>query len=251
MREHLTSYDDPDEGDVVNDVLFAYNEFAQLISDAQSHSGSVDVETPQVQYGYADGSDNTVRPTGLVYPDGRELTYGYGTADGIDDCASRVAAIVDDDSTHLADYQYLGQGTFVECDHPEPEARWTLADLTGSNDPDTGDVYSGFDRFGRVKDNRWYDDGGSADVDRILYGYDRAGNRIWRENTVARALSKEFDELYDNDLIHRLKDLQRGTLDTGHSALDSTTFAEYWSLDPTGNWKKYLEDTNGDPGAPG
>lgn len=70
--------------------------------------------TPKVQYGYADGSANTIRPTGLTYPNGRALTYDYGTAGGINDRASRIASIIDDNSTHLVDYQYLGRQTFVE-----------------------------------------------------------------------------------------------------------------------------------------
>jgi hypothetical protein len=38
-----------------------------------------------------------------------------------------------------------------------------------------------------VKDNEWYGygTGSNVDLDRICYGYDRAGNRIWRENPVA------------------------------------------------------------------
>ena len=56
-----------------------------------------------------------------------------------------------------------------------------------------------------MKDNRWYHDGTSAD--RIKYGYDRAGNHTWRQNTVADAHGTHLDDLYGNDLLHRLKDL--------------------------------------------
>jgi hypothetical protein len=35
--------------------------------------------TPKVQYGYASGSANTIRPTAITYPDGRVITYDYGT----------------------------------------------------------------------------------------------------------------------------------------------------------------------------
>jgi len=64
--------------------------------------------TPKVQYAYADGSANTIRPTSVTYPNGRVLTYDYGTAGGNDDNASRIAAIVAAaaGSTHLAEYQY-------------------------------------------------------------------------------------------------------------------------------------------------
>jgi RHS repeat-associated protein len=202
--------------------------------------------TPFVEYAYANGSGNTVRPTGTIYPDGRELSLDYGSGGSMADALSRVGSILDDDNTHLTDYSYLGERSFVVNDYTQPDVKWTLASLTGTNDPDTGDTYTGLDRFGRVKDNRWYDYGAAADADRIKYGYDRAGNRTWRQNTVADAQGKHFDELYGNDLIHRLKELARGTLNANKNGVTSKSFAECWSLDPTGNWKKFLEDTNGD-----
>ncbi|RCS44600.1 hypothetical protein DTL42_16880 [Bremerella cremea] len=216
--------------------------------------------SPKVQYGYANGSANTIRPTTLTYPNGRVLTYDYGAADGMDDAASRVASLIDDDgsSTHLVDYSYLGMGGsaqsvdspfgqgFVIADYTQPDTKWTLVDLSSSNDADTGDIYSGLDRFGRVKDNRWYDYGSSADVDRIKYGYDRASNRTWRQNVVANSLSQPFDELNHYDGVHRLKEMSRGTLNAQKDAITNQSMAECWSLDATGNWQKYLEDTNGD-----
>ncbi|MEZ5951680.1 MAG: hypothetical protein R3C12_21200 [Planctomycetaceae bacterium] len=239
--------------------MFAYNDFGQLTTDYQSHEDAVNpATTPKFQYTYDDGSDNTIRPTALVYPYGRELHYDYGSTGEMDDAASRVASLIDDDgTTHLVDYSYLGRGGsaqsvdapfgrgFVIADSPQPEVPWTMMDLTGTNDPDTGDIYSGFDRFGRVKDNRWYNYDALADVDRIQYGYNRAGNRIWRKNVVADALGKHFDELYGNDAIQRLKDLQRGTLNGSHTGVTDEAYAECWSLDQTGNWRKYLQDDDG------
>ena len=62
----------------------------------------------------SDSSANTIRPTRLIYPDGRELNYDYGSADSMADALSRVASLIDDDgTTHLADYSYLGLSTFV------------------------------------------------------------------------------------------------------------------------------------------
>ena len=249
MREKITSYDDATvgQGNIVNEVQFAYNDFGQLTDDYQAHAGAVNVmSTPKVQYDYANGSANTVRAESLTYPDGRVLTYSYGTADGIDDASSRIASLVDDDvsSTHLVDYDYLGRGMFVGADDTEPEVKWTL--FGASDDPDTGDIYSGFDRFSRVKDNRWYDTGTSADLDRIKYGYDRNGNRIWRENTVAAAAGKHFDELYLNDLINRLGHMDRGSLNANKDAVTNLQFAQCWQLDETGNWKNFREDDDGD-----
>src|SRR5262245_32086466 len=203
--------------------------------------------SPKVQYAYANGSANHIRPTLLTYPSGRELNYNYGSADSLPDAASRLAALLDDDgSTHLADYSYLGRMTFVETDYAQPDVKYTLVGTAGGDDPDTGDIYRGLDRFGRIKDSYWRDYGGSADVDRIKYGYDRNGNRTWRENPVATANSAYFDEKYFHDLLDRLKHMDRGRLNAQKDAVSNKTFAQCWSLDATGNWRKFTEDSNGD-----
>ena len=203
--------------------------------------------TPKVQYAYASGSANHIRPTLLTYPSGRELDYNYGSADSLPDAASRLAALLDDDgSTHLADYSYLGRGMFVETDYAQPDVKYTLVGTAGGDDPDTGDIYRGLDRFGRIKDSYWRDYGSSADVDRIKYGYDRNGNRTYRENPVATANSAYFDEKYFHDLLDRLKHMDRGRLNGPKDAVTDKTFAQCWSLDSTGNWRKFTEDSNGD-----
>ena len=65
MRESVTSYDNATvgSGSIVNDTKFTYNNFAQLTADYQSHSGAVNTgSSPKVQYAYASGSANTIRP---------------------------------------------------------------------------------------------------------------------------------------------------------------------------------------------
>ena len=250
MRQKISSYNSETvgSGSIVNEVQFAYNDFGQITKDYQAHGGAVNTSTsPKVQYGYASGSANTVRPTTITYPNGRVITYDYGSANSIPDAASRIASIVDDDigSTHLADYSYLGLGTFIETDYTEPEIKWTMVGMAGGNDPDTGDIYRGFDRFTRVKDNYWYDYGSSSDVDRIKYGYDRNGSRLWRQNMVAGAAGKHFDELYAYDLIDRLKSMQRGDLNANKDAITNKQFAQDWALDSTGNWRNFHEDDDG------
>lgn len=250
LKQTVTSYDNAavGQGSIVNQVQFEYNDFGQPVTEYQEHSGAVNTLTsPQVQYGYADGSANTIRLTSLTYPNGRVLTYGYGTSGGTDDAAGRIAALIDSDvnATHLAEYRYLGLKTFVEVDDTQPDVKYTLIDLAGSTDPDTGDLYTGFDRFGRVKDSRWYDYGGLADVKRIKHGHDRAGNRLWRENLVADNHGGGFDELYTYDGLHRLTDFERGDLNAPKSGIATRTFAQAWDLDPTGNWAGFQEDANG------
>jgi YD repeat-containing protein len=240
----LASHDDPavGQGNVVNEVQNEYNDFGQLVTQYQSHGGSVNVSTtPKVEYAYANGSGNTIRSTRITYPDGRELNYAYGTANGTNDVASRVESLIDDDgTTHLVDYEYLGLGTFVETDYPQPEVRNRLFDPNGS-----GDIYTSLDRFGRQVNCQWEDYGSSTDVAQIKYGYDRASNRTWREDVVAAANGKHFDELYSYDGVQRLIDMQRGTLNGSKTAITDKQFEQDWNLDTTGNWSGFKEDDNG------
>ena len=49
-----------------------------------------------------------------------------------------------------------------------------LVNPAGTNDPVTGDICSGLDRFGRVQDVRWRDVSAGTDLSRVEDGYDRA-----------------------------------------------------------------------------
>ena len=243
----LTSYDNATvgSGSIVNDVALEYNPFGQLIADKQSHSGAVGGSTPMVQYAYANGSANTIRPTTLTYPNGRAITISYGTSGGINDSASRVDGLIDGGTTTLVNYSYLGMGSAVQVTYPQPSTQYTLLGSSSGNNPTTGDIYCGLDLFGRIVDSRWYNTGTNADVDRIKYGYDRASNRIWRQNPVATAAGAAYDEYYHYDGLQRLKDMQRGTLNGSNSGITSPTFGQCWTLDPTGNWKGFNEAATG------
>ena len=246
--QKITSLDNAtvDTGTIVNQVQFAYNDFGQAVDTWQSHSGAVNtVSTPKVQYGFADGSANTIRPMSVTYPNGRQIDYDYGTASGIDDSLSRVASIIDSTpNQHLADYSYLGSSSVVKQESPQASLQYTLISLTSSNDPDTGDIYTGLDRFGRIKDVRWWNTSSSTNLSRIKYGYDRASSRTWRDNITDP--NSHHDWLYNYDDLHRLKDGERGTLNSTETAITNPQFAQCWTLDETGNWKNFRQDDNGD-----
>lgn len=247
LREKLTTYDTAaiGSGSVLNEVQNAYNDFGQLISQYQEHSGAVSTGTsPQVQYAHASGSANHIRSTSMTYPNGRIVRYEYSS--GADDNLSRFSYLADDSSgsvgTHLAEYAYMGLGTVVTIDYPEPDIRMDL--VTGSgNDP-----YDGLDRFDRIADRLWRDYGRSVDVVRIKHGYDRASNRLWREDPVAAGNSKDFDELSTFDGVYRLKTFKRGNLNTNKDGIASGTlqFEQQWGFDPLGNWSSFKEDAAGD-----
>ena len=252
--ETLTSYDNATvgSGNVVNQVVFEYDEHGLLVKEYQAHNGVKDVNTPYVGYDYDTTASSGVltkglRLTSLRYPNGRLVHYTYGSSGSTADALGRIAAINDDDSGSpgdaLAEYGYLGSGSIVQVDYPEPDIRYDLAHGAG-DDPYDGPL----DRFGRVTDLLWRDYDSSTDVVRVQHGYDRVGNRLWREDPVAASYSKDFDELYAYDGMYQLVDMQRGNLNGTKDGLvaNSKTFAEDWSLDMTGNWSTYRQDEDGD-----
>ncbi|WP_245764674.1 RHS repeat-associated core domain-containing protein [Planctomicrobium piriforme] len=232
-------------GTVLNEVQFTYNQFSQVRRAYQAVDGTVNTSTtPRVEYNY-DTSDYRARPWLLKYPSGRQLIYTYGEEDSIDDSISRIAGIQDDllVNVDLVNYSYLGLGTCVQAEMPEPDLLYTLASLDGSDDPDTHDIYTGLDRFGRIKDLRWWNTDAETDLSQVKYGYDRASNRIWRRNPLAP--DNDQDWLYSYDGSQRLKEAQRGTLNSGHSSLDTRNFAQCWTLDETGNWQGFKQSDTG------
>jgi hypothetical protein len=219
---------------VVNEVVKEYNDLGMLVKEYQEHAGAKGASTPYVGYNYdttaASGEfTKGLRPTSLRYPNNRLVHYTYGSSGSADDSMNRLAAIKDDSSgspgATLASYTYLGLGTVVITDYEEPDIK---LDLFGN----TSGTYAGFDRFDRVQDQLWLDYGPDPDVDtaRIKHGYDRAGNRLWREDTVAGANSKHLDELYTYDGIYRLKTFKRGDLSSSKDGINTGTlnFQQEW-----------------------
>ena len=234
-------------GTILNQVQNVYNEFGQQTNSYQAHGGSVTVgTTPEVRYNYYHGGGNRIRMAGMTYPNGRSLTYDYGVADGMNDACSRIESIINDsDSLNLATYQYLGASGFVNVASAQPGINWTLYGTT--NDPNTGDIYSGLDRFGRVDNCLWQKQVGliTTTLAQIQYGYDRASNRTWRKDGVLTLLLAGYDELYAYDGLYRLNDQKRGTLNGTQTAITSGTFEQQWGLDSTGNWKTFKQDNDG------
>jgi RHS repeat-associated protein len=250
--QKITSYSQPAvrTGTVVNEVAFSYNDLGQPVADYQSHDGAAGVATtPVVEYRYDDTTEDGelikgMRPAALVYPNGRIVRYEYGDAGSSssssgaatptdpDDCLNRIKFIADDNAgavgTHLAEYAYLGLRGIVTEDYAEPQVKLDY----------TFDSYAGFDRFGRIIDQRWRNYATTTDLDRYQYGYDRAGNRTYRRNLT----TTERDEFCTYDGLNRLIRADRGNLDAATPRIAGTPeHQESWSLDPTGNWSGYRQ----------
>ena len=233
MTEHVTSYDAATDGNVVNDVLREYDPLGRKTKEYQEHSGAKDANTLYVETAY-ENMATALRPTSVRYPNGRHANFDYSGTD--DTRLNRLTKILDsDDSTSLAEYTYLVAGTMVVEDFVQPQVK---LDYFGG----TSGTYSGFDNFGRVVQQLWYDYGASANRDKFTYGYNRASNRIYREHSLATLK----DEFYSYDGVNQLTASQRGTLTQNKDGISGTPSREEdFTLDPLGNWTAYVHKTDG------
>jgi RHS repeat-associated protein len=239
----VTSYGPSANGQiVVNQVKEAYDGWGDLSREWQSPTGVVTGSTASVQYDYADGSQGGVaaylRLTDVIYPNGRDVEYGYGTTGSTDDVLGQVATIAGSDGTYAA-YTYLGVGTIVTEDYQQPQVKLDYTNGSGQ--------ITGLDRFGRVADQVWSDYGNSTTADEFKYGYDMSGNVAWKENVVSGSqLSPvHLDELYGYNALSELTDVNRGELNTTHDGIETGTldYSQSWTLDGLGNWSSF--DDNG------
>lgn len=128
-------------------------------------------------------SNNHARRTSTTHPDGTRLDYEYGDSGSAGDVLNRLDHLQSGTAMSV-DYRYLGPSQPVICGYScEPSVELTYFTPDGSGD--AGDHYTGLDRFGRIIDQRWRKTSDNSDRERVKYGYDRASNRQWRQNTVA------------------------------------------------------------------
>ena len=182
-----------------------------------------------MQYAYAEAlGGNHSRPESMTYPGGAEVVFGYGS--GVDDAISRLTTVADGANT-VEVLLYLGLGMVAMRTHAETGVNLSYLKQSGEPDGDAGDPYTGLDRFGRIVDQRWINSS-NTDLDRNQYGYDRAGNRLFKHNTVISDLSEQ----YAYDALGQLTDYQQGTPG------DAVTRTQSWDLNPLGNWSTVTTD---------
>ena len=234
----ITNYDATTAGNVTGQIQRGYNGLGQLTTEFHATSGTVNTaSTPKVQYAYSEmpSGANHSRLTSITYPNGRVLSYQYAT--GLNNSISRLSSIVDG-STTLESYDYLGYGTVVRRAHAQPGVDLTYIKLSGESNGSAGDQYTGMDQFGRVIDQRWTTSGGTT-ADRFAYGYDRDGNRLYKQNLVSTSNS----ELYSYDGLNQLSAFQRGTLNAAKTALTGTASrSQSWDFDALGNFDSQTTD---------
>jgi RHS repeat-associated protein len=185
------------------------------------------------------GGQNNSRLTSITYPNGKVLNYNYAT--GVDSTISRLSSLSDNSGT-LETLSYLGLGTVVKRAHPQPNVDQTFI---GGGTGDAGDQYTGLDRFGRVVEQKWYNNTTATTTDDFKYGYDRNSNVLWRTNEI----NHNFDELYHAngsgngyDNLNQLTSFARGTLNAGHDTISSPSHSINYTLDAEGNFSSTQTD---------
>ncbi len=242
----VTSYSHPTAGSIVNQVKRAYDPFGQLKEDAQAHAGAANTGTPKVSYAHENGTGNSARLKDIVYPNGRTIRLGYGAAGGIDDRLSRIEKVNDATGTpwEIAAYSYIGANTSVISAYPQPGVELIYIKQGEEADGPAGDPYAGLDRFGRVIDHRWIK--GGADIERLKYGFNQAGLRQWRLDTIAHAANKKQDNHYGYDGLGQVTTRDQGQLAEDRTGVDGTPVREEdWIYDLSGNWNNYKRRSSG------
>jgi hypothetical protein len=198
-----------------------------LSKEFSNPSGAVAITTtPHIGYTYdtakfGDFFTKLLRPVTMKYPSGKILTYAYGTAGSTDGILNRYFGIKEG-SGDIVQYTYNGVATPAKVTYPQPGL---VVDYT---------VAGALDNFNRITDHAWRK--GATDVVRIQHGYDRVGNRNWRNDVVSTTNS----EHYTYDGMNQVKSLNRGTLNAGKTSVTTPNFTETWNFDNTGNWTQYV-----------
>ncbi len=249
LMHKVTSYDAAEEeGDVVNEVERLYDAFNNLVQDRQAHDGEADSSTPKVQYAYTSGAGNQLRRTSLTYPNGRQLNSQYGSTNSVDDHLNRISALEVDDGGEttpftLVNYTYAGLAWQVVVGLPQPAIELTFKRQNDEPVGDAGDIYFGYDRFGRSIDLRWQKAG--TPLVHLQYGFDANSRRTWRDDLVAASAAQQ-DRHYRYDTLSQVVAEDRGDINVNRTAIAGIPASgSRWDYDETGNWKGYQQLVNG------
>ena len=116
QRATATSYDA--SGNVVNQTSDSYDAFGNLVNEQQAVSGAVAAGTPSVGY---TTDPATGRMASMTYPNGRTLTYNYGS--GLDGDISRLTShqrrVRHDPELRVSGFGHAADGDQRQRGHPD------------------------------------------------------------------------------------------------------------------------------------
>jgi RHS repeat-associated protein len=170
----------------------------------------------------------------------------YGSTNSADDRLSRLAAVTaQGEAQPLGQFAWMGAGRLVSLTMPQPGIALSYKQASGEPVGDSGDPYSGYDRFGRTVDMRWIKTTDSSSLSRIQYGYDQMSRRLWRQDLAAPATTKQ-DRFYGYDGLGQVVDSALGNLNINRTAVAGIPAQrEAFDYDSIGNWKEYLRQSDG------
>lgn len=227
---------------VLNEIAWDYNGFNQPVAEYQEHSGPVDRDASlKVGYSYADGSANTIRPTGIKYP---HVGTGSATTVAIEYSGTMANALsspdqIKDGSDVLSSWRYVGLG-MIAAQKYDAAAN---AELTYG---DSSDAYSGYNAFGEIAATLWKS--GSTVLVESQYGRNAVGDVEWRRDLLADTILSPTtqDDYFWYDGLHQVTRHDRGELTPAGGPPPYTGIApatrqqqEDFTYDETGNWKGY------------
>ena len=258
-KNQPSPFHEPDPpGTVTSQVRRDYDGLGNLVSEWQDHAHEVitagDTPSARVRYDYASGTQWLDK---MIYPDGRELRYGYDGSP-LDTAIGRVSYIADLAGTtagqHLEEYSYLGLDTVVERRRPMQGGYSLSLSHVGASGSDGGDQYGGLDRFGRVLDQVWVQNRPDTNTwaqDNFRYAYDASGNMLYKQNRSDPRRSElyQYNGMAANvayDAFGQMKEFRRGILGSQTpgsrlnliSAGKSTLASQNWGHDADGNYKR-------------
>src|SRR5207253_10154871 len=133
---------------------------------------------------------------------------------------------------------------------PVPMFALTYILISSESYVEAGIEYTCLDRFGRIVDQRWWLNSNTTTLAFFQYGYDRDGNRLYRNNLLYSA----FSELYHvsgasngYDGLNQLTAFSRGTLSDTNSdgvpdTISSPSHSQSFSMDVAGNFSSVTTD---------
>lgn len=166
----------------------------------------------------------------------------------------------------IVEYEFLGLGVPIKVSYPRAEVllRHDLAPMTD----DSSTLYEGLDRFGRVLNHMWVNDGfapGTSGADPNLphywyhrYDYDADSNRLLAADERYEAFQHDDDWYYTYSGFDRLTRGYRGTLigndgdvpsSSGWDASDTDDWtlsegSERFAYGTVGNWRNHWLDAD-------
>ena len=232
---------------VRNQIEYTYNTYGLISDTDQEHSGAINGSTPEVDYDYETDHTSNVLNDGLRLdvmnlPLVANSKVSYFYSHSFSERLNRVrytklhGGNFYSGQTQTSKYEYNGTGRMVEI--------WAYtASGGGSNNAAkltrfSGSDYDEFDRFGRVKTQKWY--WSTTTHSQTDYVYDYNGNRTERD--LVGTGTDGLDQLYSYDGLDRLTSMDQGTLSSG--SITSKNFEQDFTLDQLGNWDN-LTETDG------